>query len=145
VLTEVLLRMVDRSIEEVGERRLAGGEAVLAFALELSGQITRDRNLALALVPRLFMLPSRGPEELTEEERIRQWMQERLGEALPLRVPLHQIDYEALASVVAWTLRGTLEDWVRGEARGKGLRSTLEAQLAFLLESAGFPVVPSSD
>jgi hypothetical protein len=86
------------------------------------------------------MLPPSDPDQLTEEERIRRWIQERLGEALLVRLPLHPIDHGALASVVAWTLRGTLEDWVRGESRGKGLRSTLESQLTFLLESAGFPV-----
>jgi AcrR family transcriptional regulator len=142
VLAEAFRRMVDRCVEEVAEHRLAGGEAVTTFAVALSAQVTRDRNLALALVPRLFMLPSLHPDELTEEERIRGWIEERLSEALPLRVPLHEIDAGALAAVVAWTIRGTLEDWVRGEARGKGLRDTLETQLAFLLESAGFPVAP---
>lgn len=140
LLTEAFRRMVDRALEEVEEGRLAGGEAVTAFAISLAGQVTRDRNLALALVPRLFLLPPVRPDQLTEEERIRGWIRDRLGEALPLRVPVHELEPSVLAAVTAWTLRGTLEDWVRGEIRGQGLRSAIERRLGFLLESSGFPI-----
>ncbi|MEX0856221.1 MAG: hypothetical protein WD056_01510 [Gemmatimonadota bacterium] len=132
--------MVDRTMEEVGAERLAGGEAVVGFAYTLANHVTRDRNLALAMVPRLFLLPAVVAGAPTEEDRIRGWIRDRLGEALPFRVPVQELEPAALAAVVAWTLRGTLEDWVRGETRGKGLRSTLEARLGFLLESSGFPI-----
>lgn len=167
LLAEVFHRVVNEAIGDVSGLGLAGTDAVIAFARTLLGHLARDRTLTEAVVLRLSSLPapdasvdptassetdghrpgSDGPSSappVRDDERIRRWIEARLGEALPVAVPLTGPDNKTLAFALTWCLRGTLDEWARGEERATALHVRAERRLGFLLESAGLPPGPDA-
>ena len=139
LLTEALHRMVSEALGEIAGRRGSGTEAILAFGEVVAERLARDRSLAEALVPRFVGLPRLRADEPRETERIRRWIEDRLEEALPVRVPIREIDPASLSSLLVWTIRGSLEEWVEEGGTLRQLRQSMSGKLGFLLESAGFP------
>jgi len=141
VLAEWLHRNVDQAMESVAGSRLAGGDAILSLFLAVADQFGEDRILASATILRIPVLPARMAGLPREEERLRSWIQDRLGEALPLRVPLCEPGHPMLSALLIWALRGALEDWVRsGAGSTRPLRGALREKGVFLLESSGLAV-----
>jgi len=141
VLAEWLHRSIDQAMASVAESRLAGGDAILSLFLAIADQFGEDRVLASATILRIPMLPAPATELPHEEERLRGWIQDRLGEALPLRVPLCEPGHPVLSALLTWALRGALEDWVRsGAGSTRPLRAALREKGVFLLESSGLAV-----
>ena len=141
VLAEWLHRHVDQAVASVVSSRLAGGDAILSLFLAIADQFGEDRTLASATIPRIATLPAPMAGLPREEERLRSWIQDRLGEALSLRVPLCEPGHPVLAALLTWALRGALEDWVRsGAGATRTLRGALREKGIFLLESSGLAV-----
>jgi AcrR family transcriptional regulator len=140
VLAEALHRMVSEAMVVVRNRRVPGSDAIPALFSALTDALEKDRKVARAIVPVVAALPPAGGDLPHEEERIRAWIQDRLGEALPMRVPLRETDHQTLAALLTGALRGALEEWARsGCGPTRTVRSSIIERVAFLLESAGFP------
>ena len=142
VLSEAFSRWVEGALGEVETRSLSGTDAILSFCVILGDKLSNDRVLAEALVLRLSALPA--PEGalrglIRNEERVRNWIEARLAETLRVSVPLIETDSGLLAFLVTWAFRGTLEEWLRGDASQEALRASIWERVGFLLESAGLP------
>jgi AcrR family transcriptional regulator len=141
VLAEAFHRTVSEALGEIAGRRLSGTDAILAFADALAERLARDRGLLEALIPRWGGLPHLRPGEPGEGERMGRWIQDRLAESLPARLPIQEIDEASLSSLIVWTMRGSLEAWAgKGERPPRSLKRSMGAKVAFLLASAGLPV-----
>ena len=141
VLSEAFHRLVEQALSAVGDRGLTGTDAILFFCRTLADGLSSDRVLAEALVTRLSSLPTPSATEglVREEERVREWVESRLSETLPVSVPLTATDSALLAFLVAWAFRGTVDEWIRTEAGQDALRVSVRRRIGFLLESAGLP------
>lgn len=142
VLAEAFRRLVDSILEEVDEAGLAGTDAIVAFVRKLGERLAGDRPLAEALLPRLALLPAPAPGEPREEDRIRAWVEARLGETLPITVPVQEASAETLSFLVGAAVRGTLEEWSLPEGPARPLQEVLVERTLFLLRSGGLPADP---
>ncbi len=141
VLAEWLRQSTDAVLETLHGRRIAGTEAILAFLRAWTEALEKDRPLASAVIRRLPALPAPDEGSPHEEERIRGWIRDRLGEALPLRVPLHEVTDVRLAALIFAGTRQALEDWNRnGQGPVRAVHATIREQASFLLASAGLPL-----
>jgi AcrR family transcriptional regulator len=139
VLTEAFHRLVNEAVGEVAGSRLTGTDAIVAFVSFLGERLAGDRPFADTLLPRLALLPAVAAGEPREEARIRDWIEARLGETLPVTVPVEEVDHGTLAFLLTGALRTTLEEWSRPDAPARPLTSLLHERLLFLLRSAGLP------
>ena len=140
VLAEAFHRIVEEAISLVGDRDLTGTDAILGFCQALADDLSKDRVLAEALMMQLSALPTplSVPQGLIrDEERVRSWVEARLTETLPVSVPLVETDFGLLAFLVTWAFRGTVDEWIRGEAAEEALQASVRERIGFLLESAG--------
>jgi len=143
LLAEFLRGIVDRLVEEVSARELAGPEAILHLVEGLAESLSRDPIVTRALGSRLDSLPPLREGEPWEVERIRLWFRARLGEALCIRVPLVEASPEALSFHLVWAVQGEIGHWARAGLEARALRASLRERVSFLLQSAGLPVQPS--
>ncbi len=142
VLAEVYRRIVDEALTEVSTHGLTGSEAILAFCASLADGMSTDRRLSDAIVPRLSSLPNAPGEAgsvVRDEERIRSWLEGRLTEALPVSVPLVEMDPALLAFLLTWAVRGSLDEWARSGAADEALAPAILERVSFLLQSNGLP------
>ncbi len=140
VLAEAFHRIVEEAISLVGDRGLTGTDAILSFCQALADDLSKDRVLAETLMMQLSALPTPPsvPQGLIrDEERVRSWVEARLTETLPVSVPLVEADFGLLAFLVTWAFRGTVDEWIRGEAAEEALQALVRERIGFLLESAG--------
>jgi len=131
--------MVSEATEEAEKRGEAGPTAILSFAQKLGDALAKDRTLARSIIPHIGALPAIREGEPREEERIRSWLQRRLGEALPLRVPLVEIPHPILAEQLSLAIRGVLEVWDREESTPRALQRRLRERVTLLLRVVGLP------
>jgi AcrR family transcriptional regulator len=145
LLSEVLHRWVEASMAEV-DARLSGTEAVLVFARTLASHLGGDRKVGEAVVIRLSELPGVQVSDiggaLRGEDRIRDWIEARLTEALPVAVPLVEVRPALLAFVLTCVLRGTLDEWVRGRQEARALDLAVADRMSYVLRASGLPANP---
>jgi AcrR family transcriptional regulator len=139
VLAEAFHRVVNEVVGEVEGEGSSGTDAIMSFVRTLGTRLGGDRPLAEALLPRLALLPPPSAEGPREGARIRTWIEHRLGEALPVAVPVEEISNDALAFLVASSLRGTLDEWGRPDGPVEPLDGLLADRTRFLLRAAGLP------
>ena len=139
VLAEAFHRLMNEAVGEVEAAGSSGTDAIMAFVRILGGRLGGDRPLAEALLPRLALLPPPTADGPREEARIRTWIEHRLGEALPVAVPVEEISNDALAFLLASSLRGTLDEWGRPAGPVEPLDGLLADRTRFLLRAAGLP------
>jgi AcrR family transcriptional regulator len=139
VLAEAFHREVTAVIEEVESGGESGTGAILAFLSTAGDRLGRDRPLAELLLPRLGPLPSPGSGLPREQDRIRNWFSDRLGETLPVAIPLVEMDHEDLAFLLTASFRGTLEEWGRPDGPAHPLEDLLVERGLLLLRTVGLP------
>lgn len=142
ILAEALRRMLDRALETVVG--MPGTEAILALLPPLAGELSSDRPLAEAIASRFPVLPAPSGDasagHVRDEERLRSWFDDRLGEALPIAVPLVELDRSFLASLFIWALRGSLEEWVLAGPERASLEAAFIDRVGALLDAQGLPI-----
>ena len=142
VLSEVLRRWVEESILEV-EKHLAGTDAVVAFTRSVAARLSGDRKVGEAVVLRFPELPGTEVSGLggnvRSEDRIRDWIEGRLTEALPVAVPLVEVRPPLLAFVITCVFRGTLDEWVRGRQDARSLDLAVRDRISYVLRASGLP------
>jgi AcrR family transcriptional regulator len=145
VLSEVLNRWVEESLLGL-DQRLAGTEAVLAFLRGVASKAGADRKVAEAVVTRFSQLPGLEVSDVggavRVEDRVRDWIEARLTEALPVAVPLVEIRPALLAFVVISIFRGTLDEWVRGRHEARSLDAAIADRMGYVLMASGLPAIP---
>jgi AcrR family transcriptional regulator len=139
VLAEAFHREVTAVMEEVARSGESGTEAILAFVSTAGRRLGGDRPLAELLLSRLGPLPPPRPDLPRGEERLRTWFRDRLGETLPIAVPLVELAHEDLAFLLTAAFRGTLEEWGRADGPVRPLEELLTERTLLLLRSAGLP------
>jgi len=141
ILSEYLKRTIEKLLAEVEDRGHSGTEAILALSDGVVDSLLADSRVAGALVARLGSLPPSQAGAPTEIDLLQSWMQAKLAETLPVRVPLVDPPHaSSLPSHLTWALRGRLEEWTRGgQSAGKSLKKTVRREIGFLLASAGLP------
>jgi AcrR family transcriptional regulator len=141
ILSEYLRRTLAKLLAEVDGRGHSGTDAILTLSDRVVDALLSDPKVAGALIPRLGSLPPSQAGAPTEIDLLRDWIRAKLGESLPVRVPLVDPPHStSLPSHLTWALRGRLEEWTRGgQQGGKSLKKTVRRELAFLLASAGLP------
>ena len=142
VLSEAYHRLLEQAIGEVDDGGFTGTDAIFVFCRALAERLSDDRVLSEALVMRLSALPtppSPTRDPVRDEERVRNWIEARLTETLPVSIPLIEADLGLLAFLLAWALRGTVDEWIRSQAANEALWASLHKRVGFLLESAGLP------
>ena len=142
VLSEVLRRWVDESILEV-EKDLVGTDAVVAFTRSVAAKLSGDGKVGEAVVLRFPELPGTQASGLggnvRSEDRIRDWIEGRLTEALPVAVPLVEVRPSLLAFVITCVFRGTLDEWVRGRQDARSLDLAVRDRISYVLKASGLP------
>jgi AcrR family transcriptional regulator len=145
ILSEVLHRWVEESVGEV-DARLTGAEAVLGFGRSLASRMGADRKVAEAVVFRLSELPGVQVADMggavRAEDRVRDWIEARLTEALPVAVPLVEVRPALLAFVLTCVFRGTLDEWLRGRQETRALDVAVAGRMSYVLRAWGLPANP---
>jgi AcrR family transcriptional regulator len=144
ILAEVLHRWVEDCISDVDS--LAGAEAVLAFLRSVASRFSGDRKVGEAVVLHFADLPgvqvSQMGGAVRSEDRVRDWIEARLTEALPVAVPLVEVRPGLLAFVLTCVFRGTLEEWVRGQQEARSLGLAIGDRISYVLRASGLPASP---
>ena len=142
VLSEILRRWVEESISDA-DKHFAGTDAVVAFARAVATRLSGDRTVGEAVVLRFAELPGSQVSEhggnVRSEDRIRDWIEGRLTEALPVAVPLVEIRPSLLAFVLTCVFRGTLDEWVRGHQDARALDLAVRDRISYVLSTSGLP------
>ena len=141
ILSEYLKRTVERILKEVEDHGHSGTDAILALCDGVVDTFVADPRIAEALIARMGSLPPARPGAPTEISLLRDWIRAKLGETLPVQVPLVDPPHPtSLPSHLTWALRGKLEEWREGgQQGGKTLKKTVRREIGFLLASAGLP------
>jgi AcrR family transcriptional regulator len=145
LLAEVLHRWVEDGISDL-DKRFAGAEAVLALLRSMASRLSGDRKVGEAVVLRFAELPavqiSNMGGAVRSEDRVRDWIEARLTEALPVAVPLVEIRPSLLAFVLTCVFRGTLEEWVRGRQEARALDLAVIDRISYVIRASGLPASP---
>lgn len=141
ILSEYLIRTVERILREVENRGHSGTDAILALSDTIVDSLLADPKVAEALIARLGSLPASRAGAPSGMHILQDWIQAKLGETLPVRVPLVDPPHPtSLPAHLTWALRGKLEEWAQsGQQGGKSLKKTVRRELGFILASAGLP------
>lgn len=141
ILSEYLKRTLSEILKDLADRGQSGTEAILSLSDLVVSRLMADPKVAAALIPRLGSLPPSTDGAPSEIESLQEWIQSRLAETLPVRVPLVDPPHRtSLPSHLTWALRGKLEEWARGGMQGgKNLGKSVRKEVGFLLASAGLP------
>jgi len=142
LLSEVLHRWIEQSMADV-DAGFAGTEAVLAFSRSLASRLSGDRKVGEAVVIHLSEVPGVQVSDLggavRAEDRMRDWIEARLTEALPVAVPLVEVRPPLLAFVLTCVFRGTLDEWVRGRQEARALDLAVADRMSYVLRASGLP------
>jgi AcrR family transcriptional regulator len=145
LLAEILQRWIEEGVGDI-DATLAGVDAVLAFVRTVSAKLSADRKVGEAVVLRLSQLPGVHASEkggaVRGEDRMRDWIEDRLTEALPVAVPLVEVRPQLLAFVLVSVFRGTLDEWVRGRQDARSLDAAVSDRISYVLRASGLPASP---
>ncbi len=143
LLTWVLEDFFAGALKFDRDEKWVGPDGIVRFSDALTQEFRqRDPVVGAALLMRLASLPPSTESDAAPRMKILEWVRARLGEALPIALPLEEIDSADLAFLLVAALENTLADAARAGEDPARTRRRLGARLLFLLRSAGLAADP---